>query len=1001
MSKFDDLLAKLREVFQIDQPELDFGIYRIINQRATDIDRYLTKTLKQKVQEELSKGSSHKRAELQEELQQKEEQYRADGVDPDTVPKIKELRDQIAAMGDEVDYETEVYSHLLRFFSRYYEKGDFISRRRYKGDTYAIPYDGEEVVLHWANKDQYYTKSSENFTHYRFTLSDGRKVHLRLIAADTAKNNNKDTNGQERRFVLAESIDEHPQIITESDGELTIRFEYKPFDKATKQADLIAQAIKAILDDPTVAKTWTELAKPMPTPANPDRTLLEKHLNDYTQKNKADYFIHKDLGGFLSRELDFYIKNEVMNLDDVQSVTTFQAIETQLRMIQTLRAIAMDLIRFLSQIEDFQKKLWLKKKFVIETNYCITLDRVPEELYPDIAANDAQREEWIRLFAIDEIKAENLGQVAYSKPLKLEFLKSNPLLVLDTAYFPADFKYKLLAAIDNLDEKIDGVLIHSENFQGLGLLNCKYTERVRCIYIDPPFNLGEDPDYYYKVDYKDDTWLTLLENRVSVCRKLLKPEGSMMVRCNHDGNMLVRQLMNSVFGQSNYRNEIIVRRAEESKGDLNRQFAGVRSITVNYDNLYWFSNHPGTRFERFLKRTSAKQSKSHWHSFWKAEDRPNLRYDILGIDLREHYGQWMWKKERAFKAVKNYEEYCQETKKTGESLDDYWERTGKQLEFVSRQGDGYSSIKYWIPPRSHVMADNNWLDIKGYANKWSFKTENSEGLMKRIVSTLSNGKQDLVLDFFVGSGTTAAVAHKLGRKWLAIDMGDHVETIARLRLRHVLAGERSGISKEVDWKGGGCFKYLCLESYEDTLNNLRLQRTGQQGDFLAQRPDLAQDYLLGYMLDVESRGSLLNTDTFKKPFDYWMDIASDSAGATEPQKVDLVETFNYLVGLQVDKIDARLDRGYLLVEGRMPTNERTLVIWRDCEQVGYDDLKAVCDRLNINPLDTEYDVIYINGDHNIANIETSADADGEVTRTLKVRQIEDEFFARMFDGEDV
>jgi adenine-specific DNA-methyltransferase len=174
------------------------------------------------------------------------------------------------------------------------------------------------------------------------------------------------------------------------------------------------------------------------------------------------------LGGFLRRELDFYIKNEVMHLDDIENETA-PRVEQYLSKIKAIRRIAHKIIDFLAQIENFQKKLWLKKKFVVETQYCVTLDRVPEELYPEIAANDTQREEWVRLFAIDQIEGD-LTTPGYSAPLTVEFLKANPYLVLDTRHFSEDFKRRLLASFDDLDEQCDGLLIHSENFQALSLL---------------------------------------------------------------------------------------------------------------------------------------------------------------------------------------------------------------------------------------------------------------------------------------------------------------------------------------------------------------------------------------------------------------------------------------------------------------------------------------------------------------------------------------------------
>src|SRR5207245_2181424 len=140
------------------------------------------------------------------------------------------------------------------------------------------------------------------------------------------------------------------------------------------------------------------------------------------------------------RELDFYIKNEVMRLDDIESAAA-PKVEQYLGKIKVLRKIAGKLIDFLAQLENFQKKLWLKKKFVVETNYCVTLDHIfaikDEDarnwLIQQIRENDAQREEWVRLFAIDEIKGD-LVTPSYSKPLAIEFLKANLYLVLDTCH---------------------------------------------------------------------------------------------------------------------------------------------------------------------------------------------------------------------------------------------------------------------------------------------------------------------------------------------------------------------------------------------------------------------------------------------------------------------------------------------------------------------------------------------------------------------------------------
>jgi adenine-specific DNA-methyltransferase len=215
-----------------------------------------------------------------------------------------------------------------------------------------------------------------------------------------------------------------------------------------------------------------------------------------------------------------------------------------------------------------------------------------------------------------------------------------------------------------------------------------------------------------------------------------------------------------------------------------------------------------------------------------------------------------------------------------------------------------------------------------------------------------------------------------------------------------------------DWKGGKpsapeagishCFKVLKLESYEDTLNNLQLSRDAKQNQTLGLLDQTAKDdYLLHYMLNVESRGSLLSVEDFKKPFDYSMNIAVDSAGASEQTKVDVVETFNYLIGLRVKHMDAQPERGFVNVTGTLPSGESCLVLWRDCDVLDYEGVTRLCEKLAINPADNEYDVVYINGDHNIPTVLTQTSEEGGATRVLKLRQIEPEFLERMFSVEDV
>ena len=344
--------------------------------------------------------------------------------------------------------------------------------------------------------------------------------------------NVKAAEGKKRVFLLRKA-----DCIAEEDGgqgkgrkELVIRFEYRPAtltdwpegerkgrSKPPAQKDLIALVEQRVREAktkaPGLARWIEELERPHVTangePA--DDSCLRVHLNRYTARNTFDYFIHKDLGGFLRRELDFYIKNEVMHLDDVENETA-PRVEQYLSKIKVIRRIGAKIIDFLAQLEGFQKKLWLKKKFVVETSWCIRLGCIPEEFHAEIAANDAQREEWVRLFAIDQI-AGDLGAPGYGVPLDPEFLRTQPTLVVDTRHFPSEFTARLVEAVGDVDEQTDGVLFHSENFQALSMMQARYQEQVKCIYIDPPYN-SKTSEIAYKNTYKHSSWIALMDSRL-------------------------------------------------------------------------------------------------------------------------------------------------------------------------------------------------------------------------------------------------------------------------------------------------------------------------------------------------------------------------------------------------------------------------------------------------------------------------------------------------------
>lgn len=1047
--KFQELVAKLREIFQIDRPELDFGIYRILNARAGEINDYLQNRLAEKVQTALSQGGAAQQEQVARELKDKEAQYQADGIDPATVPKVQELRQKLAQYSTGAsEHENAVFSHLLTFFSRYYQNGDFISQRRYKGDTYAIPYAGEEVMLHWANKDQYYTKGGENFSNYSFKLEDGRTVHLRLAAADTAKDNRKD-NDKERRFALVaaktvtrvdENGDEYEEEllpveeVQTADGskELIIRFEYAAQPKGTKQEALVTKAVETVLADSAVKARWLALGQRAPTEKNPQRTLLEKHLSDYTTKNTADYFIHKDLGGFLRRELDFYIKNEVMHLDDVQNAGAFADIEKNLRMIQCLRSIALELITFLAQLEDFQKKLWLKKKFVVSSHYCITLDRVPEALWPEVVANAQQWARW-----------KQLGVWDGDAPGTVEDLKAAPYRMVDTSLFDAEIVHKLVAHIEDIDASVNGLLINADNFQGLSLLQEKYRERVNCIYIDPPYNTDASA-IIYKNGYKDSSWLSLLQTRLDLAKRLMQEDALISVAIDDQEASPLVQVLDSTFEKQV---GVAVVKSNPQSRKTKGKFSPVHEYAIFYGksdkSLPYTIGYSASKAARYPLED--EQGRYSWMNFIRAgngdrrEDRPKSWYPIaVNSQNKIRILKMEWNEEtQDYKLLER--PLADETLvypvkfENGQRIEKRWQRGYKRVateyeEYrVRRANDGDITIDFktrmddeappvtWWDKGEYASANYGASELKDFFGEKTFDFPKAKKLVEDAIRSCGAAEpESITLDFFAGSGTTGEAVLRIGRetkaahRYILVEQGAYFDTVVKPRIQKVVYS--------ADWKEGKpttpetgishCFKVLKLESYEDTLNNLQLRRTTAQGDLLNTLPQQAKDdYLLNYLLDVESRGSLLSVEDFKKPFDYQLNIAVDSAGAYETRKVDLVETFNYLVGLRVKHIDAQPQRGFVTVTGTLPSGESCLVLWRDCDVLDYEGVAKLCDKLAINPSDNEFDVVYINGDHNIPTVLTqTAEEGGEsgpVTRVLKLRQIEPEFLQRMFSVEDV
>ena len=1004
---YDSFIKKLQEIFMMDHAELDFGIYRIMNQKRTEINKFLEHDLLPQVQKELYGASAGYTASIRARMMEIEQQAASFGASADSNPEYQQLKAKLETSSDTAALQNEVFSHLVTFFSRYYDNGDFISKRRYKDNTYAIPYNGEEVKLYWANADQYYIKSSEYFRDYSFVLPiSRRKVHFVLKDASTEQNNNKTANNMERRFALYKPETEGEPFYEVNGDELNIFFTYELMPKGTKQNDQMAEAFKSIKN--VVPMEFSELLSvKSPTDKNANRTLLEKHLTDYTAKNSFDYFIHKDLGGFLRRELDFYIKNEVMLLDDLD----VQHIESQLNIIKAIKLVGEKIIRLLAQLEDFQKKLWLKKKFVVQSDYCITLDRVPRELYPEILANDRQREEWVRLFAIDEIKGDLVTE-AYSVPLTMEFLEQNPFLVLDTAFFSKQFKHKLVASMENVDRDCNGLLINSENFQALELLQEKYRNRIKCAYYDPPYNTSEG-SFVYKNGYLQSSWCSMIDNRLFLTRNLLSDEGIMETAIDDFEQPYLSSISDSVFGFENRLGNLVVE--IKPSGRTNDYF-----LATSHEYLLCYAKNYDNTFINFLPLTE-EQKKAYkditedgtptkWRDFLRTggystpEERPNSYYPIYyneqnnDITIEEKNGyikilpidsagkHRVWRKTIPSLLLHIEKGEIKIDKVRGEY----------KVRIIDKIKEGVRPKSVWCGSQYDASAHGTKL-IKNLFGDSYFSFPKALGTVFDSLQIICN-EGDTIIDAFAGSGTTGHAVIELNRKaeeeqnrFILCEVNEYFSSVTRPRIEKVIYSPDWKDGKPVSRQGiSQCFKYMRLEQYEDTLNNLKImeQQTTAQFD---EDSRFKESYMLEYMLDVETRDSLLNLKMFENPFAMTLKTTKDNEQVET--EVDMVETFNYLIGLNVETEDWYRDENICVVQGHTHRdNLHTLVIWRNCKEIDNEQLNQFFERMNFRTRDSEFDLIYVNGDNLLPNLRRDED-------NWKVVLIEAEFTKRMFETE--
>lgn len=372
--------------------------------------------------------------------------------------------------------------------------------------------------------------------------------------------------------------------------------------------------------------------------------------------------------------------------------------------------------------------------------------------------------------------------------------------------------------------KRGNLIVQGDNLHALKALLPRYAGQVKCIYIDPPYNTGNE-NWVYNDNVnspeirkwlrqvvgaegetldRHDRWLCMMYPRLLLLKQFLKEDGVIFVSIDDYELYHLRMLMNEIFGANCFKNTISVRRGIKS---VQAQFEDVSALAVGHEYILVYARDPKCRFQKLILEHKDMQP-GKWDTFWRGTDRPTMRYELFGYIPDK--GQWRWEKNRAIEAIKNYEDYLQDYAEQM-SLDEWFldnlTATNKKLNFVRKNED--RSIQYYVPPRGGKLLSDNWMDILLSGSETDFATEKNTDLIQRLVGW-ATAKSDIILDSFAGSGTTAHAVLKQNasdggnRRFILVEMDENIaKNVTAERIRRVSQGYTNAKGEHVEGLGGG------------------------------------------------------------------------------------------------------------------------------------------------------------------------------------------------------
>ncbi len=1027
----------LKEMFQFNSNDLDFGIYRIYNLKRKEIENFINGTEENCLEPIIIKtlelvANNEKRAELgnletylkklnqqdllenvQDNYEQLELFIKANKNEKEKEELLTTLKTSTKDYSITDEIKDKIYNHILGYFEMYYSSGDFgynnRSRNLYKV-PYEADYDGSDTLFHWKHKGSIYIKTGNSFNAIKFKIKHlDKEFELRLetnedsTEEEVARNNNKDVKLKHYKFNRFEEKDNIIRIVFNLSNSSTTKadlfksvfknvfgnndnidkylfVEDKPvFNDLTDDYDKVLDgAVKGVSALRIKRKTLMDKVNKnlgkgekikledegKPTEHFSNNTLetlynIDQKLNSFYIGNDSDYFIHENLQEFLTSEKERYIKNFI--LDDLQTILNGKLDNTTIVIAKAFDLVCSRIIEFLSAIEEFQKKLFTMKKKVVECEYCLTLDNIDEKFYNEILGNKSQLEEWENLFSV--------------KVRTIEELKSQPTLVLDTKFFREQngsnpFKDKVLEAIENLDEKTNGVLINSENYQALQVLSERYRGKIDCVHIDPPYN-SNTSGFLYKNHFKHSSWISMMQNRLELGFSLLTKEGSLLCHIDENEYENLHQLMNQ-FGNSN---------AGTLIWDKRNPMNGGTGLALQHEYVVWYSK----------KQLPIQFRNENAIVMLRKADELIKKEGEVNDKVRKEFSKWVNANkdltggDKAYKYIDDEQQVYQSvslrapeprtdekffkplihpiTKKPCAIPPNGFSRTPETLKEMMDKGEILFGLDETTQPRQKVILNKEvkkqmpsvLQDAKKgkgelKAMGLNFPYNHSSSLYEKLIGTSIGSINGNVLDFFAGSATSGHSVLNINRigdrsvKYFLVEMGNYFPAITKPRIQKVIYSSRWKAAKpqKSDGSKKHIFKYFVLEQYEDVLDAIEKY----EGDVPKNLP-------LKYLYSPELN-NLSNTLDLSNPFNNRIRFGQP----TKEGFVDLPETYNYLKGHEVRSIKSfTIKKKYYRVIDTL----FSLVIWRDI-LLGEDDSSNI---ISIAEKFPEANSIEINFDFNL------------------------------------